>query len=277
MKTLKRIALAAAIAALAAQAAWAEPDFKAMLKAVDDMGSFAGKDVSATYTMIVTKPNKPDSMFQMSTFRRDDKDQVAIITLKPEGQNGEGYLKVGDDFYQWRPSVGWTHYSISKEILNSNAKGSDFKGKRYSDDYDIVGTASVKVGKYDAWEITLKAKSNEVSYDWVKAYIRKDKPLPLMFKEYSPAPTFAEASLLRTTTVPPKYVSVDGREFPVETRMVDEVNTGNKTVMTISQENDDKNGKYLISVGYVDEKGAYSNRMPDSTFTKAFLMKTNKK
>lgn len=278
-RTIHRVAALAACALLSAQAAFAAPDFKAMLRSVDDMGSFDGKDVSITYTVVDTKPNKPDSVYQWSFFRRDEKDQIVMITLKPEAQKGEGILKVDDDVYRWQPDVGWTHYSMSKEIQNSNAKTSDFRGSRLSEDYEVTASASVTLGKYEAWELILKAKTNEVSYDWLKVYIRKDKPIVLMTKNYSPAASIEEASLLRTVQYPPKYVTVGGKEIPVETRMVDEVNKGNKTIMSIASEKDPKTGKerYLVAAGSVNEKGVYSDRLPDSTFTKAFLEKANKK
>ena len=57
---------------------FAQPDFTALLKAVDDMGNFGGQDVSITYTVVDTKPGKPDSVYQWSFFRRDYKDQIVI-------------------------------------------------------------------------------------------------------------------------------------------------------------------------------------------------------
>ncbi len=281
MRTMRLMSQSAALALslLCAGAAFAAPDFGAMLKEVDDMGSFPGKDVSITYTVVDTKPNKPDSVFQWSIFRRDEKDQVVMVTLKPEAQKGEGILKIDDDVYRWQPDVGWTHFSMSKDIQNSNAKTSDFRGSRLSDDYDVLSSAEVTLGKYQAWELTLKAKTNEVTYDWVKVYIRKDKPLILMTKNYSPAKSITEASLLRTVQYPPTYVTVGGKELPTEIRMLDEVNKGNKTVLSIPKDVDSKTGKerFLISVGYTDDKGRYSDRLPDSNFSKAFLEKTNKK
>jgi hypothetical protein len=276
---ISRIAIFAAAALCCAQAAFAEPDFKAMLQKLDDTSSFAGKDLSLTMTMVTTKPNEPDSVNQVTLFRRDEKDQVVILVLKPEARRGEGFLKVDDDLYSWQPDVGWTHYSMKKDILDSNAKTSDLKASTLAEQYDIVASASATLGKYEAWELTLKAKTNEVTYAWMKIYIRKDKPIRLLEKCYSPADTIDQASLLQTRQYPPKYVTVSGREMPVETRYVDEVNKGSKTVQTIAMEKDPKTGKerYLISVGSVNEKGVYSDRLPDSTFSKAFLEKANKK
>lgn len=273
-------ATAAIVLSLASMAAFAAPDFAAMLKAVDDLGSFPGKDVSVTYSVVDQKPGKPDSFFQWSFFRRDDKDQMVMVTLKPDTQAGEGILKISDDVYRYQPDVGWTHFSMSKDIQNSKAKASDFRGSRLSEDYDVVASEEVALGKFPAWALTLKAKTVEVSYDWVKVYIRKDKPIILKQEDYSQAETFDKATLLRTVTYPPKYVEVAGKMMPVEIRMVDEVIIGNKTTMSISENpkpKDPKKPEYLIAAGYTDAKGKYSDHLPESTFSKAFLEKTNKK
>jgi hypothetical protein len=252
-----RVALAAAAVALnAALVAAPATDFKAMLKAVDEMGNFGGQDVSVIYTVVSTKPDEPESVYQWSVFRRDKKKQVVMVFLKPEAQKGQGVLKIDDDVYTYEPDVGFTHSSWSKNIQNSDAKGSDFRGLSYVDDYDIAATGEEKLSKYPVWILTLKAKTSEVSYDWIRLYIRKDKAIVLKEESYSVAAKFENARLLRTTQYPPKYVEAAGKTVPMEIRMVDEVNKGEKTVMTIDK----------LSVG----------KLPDSTFSKSFLTRTNK-
>lgn len=268
---------------LTGASAFAQPDFKALLKEVDLMGSFAGKDVSVTYSVVDYNPGEPDSYFQWSFFRRDDRDEMVMLTLKPERKAGEGILKVGDDVYMYQPDVGWTHHSMSRDIQGSKAKASDFRGSSLEDDYDIVETGEAKLGKFDAWVLTLKAKTVEVSYDWVKVWIRKDKPLLLKVENYSQAASFKDAKLLRTVSYPPKYVEVAGKAIPVETLMeeiVDGKKTGKKTILSIAQNPNPKvAGKveYLIAAGYVDDKGRYSDKLPESTFTKAFIEKGGKR
>lgn len=280
-----RLARSAATLAilLFAGSAWAAPDFKAMLKEVDLMGSFAGKDVSVTYSVVDYKPGEPESYFQWSFFRRDDRDDMVMLTLKPESKAGEGILKIGDDVFMYQSDVGWTHHSMSRDIQGSKAKASDFRGSSLSDDYDIVETAEATLGKFDAWVLTLKAKTVEVSYDWIKVWIRKDKPVLLKMENYSQAAAFKDAQLLRIVTYPPRYVEVAGKTIPVETLMEEVVGgkkTGKKTVLSIAQNPNPKvAGKveYLIAVGFVDERGRYSDKLPDSTFTKAFIEKGGKR
>jgi hypothetical protein len=139
------------------------------------------------------------------------------------------------------------------------------KATSYANDYDIKATEEGMLGKYPVWILTLKAKTNEPTYDWIKIYMRKDKPIALKIENYSVAPSLDKARLLRTVQIPPKYIDVGGKTLPVEQRMIDEVNKDEKTVMTISA--DAKTGKYLVSVG----------KLPDSTFTKGFLEQANKK
>lgn len=243
----------------------AAPDFAAMLEAVDEMGNFGSLDLSVTYTVVDTKPNKPDSVYQWSFFRRDFKDQIVMVFLKPEAQRGQGILKVEDDVFMWEPDVGWTHTSMSRDIESSNAKTSDFRGSSLAEEYEITAATESTLGRYPVWVLTLNARTDEVSYDWLRLYIRKDKPIILKQENYSVADSFAQATLLRTILVPPKYVEVAGKTIPVETRIVDEVNKGNNTVLSISQ--DPKSGRYLISAG----------KLPDSTFSKAFLEQANRR
>jgi hypothetical protein len=251
------IAFNAAMLALPGTAAAAAPDFQAMLKAVDELGDFGGQDVSVIYTVVSTKPGEPDSVYQWSVFRRDEREQLVLIFLKPDAQKGQGILKVDDDVYTYEPDVGFTHSSMSKNIQGSDAKASDLRSRSYAEDYSIIKSEEGALGKYPVWVLTLKAKTSEVSYDWVRLHIRKDKPLVLKEEDYSVAARFEDARLLRTTQYPPKYVEAGGKTVPTEIRMVDEVNKGEKTVVTIDK----------LSVG----------RLPDSTFSKAFLTQTSKK
>jgi outer membrane lipoprotein-sorting protein len=267
MKRYMTMRTAAAVLAIfvLAQALYAAPDFAAMLKEVDEMGNFGSLDLSVTYTVVDTKPNKPDSVYQWSFFRRDYRDQIVMVFLKPEAQRGQGILKVEDDVFMWEPDVGWTHTSMSRNIENSNAKTSDFRGSSLAKDYEVKSAVESTLGRYPVWVLTLKARTDEVSYDWLRLYIRKDKPIVLKQENYSVADSFERATLLRTILVPPKYVEVAGKTIPVETRIVDEVNKGSNTVLSISQ--DPKTGKYLISAG----------KLPDSTFSKAFLEQAHRR
>jgi outer membrane lipoprotein-sorting protein len=243
---MKRTIFALALAALAGLAAGAQ-DFKAMLKAVDDMGSFAGQDYSATYTIVTEKPGENPALVEVKLFRRDDHDQFVLLIQKPEKQKGQGYLKIDDNVWFYDPESGnFSHSTMKENIQNSEAKNSDLKRYTFAEDYDITATSSAKLGAFDVWILDLKAKTNEVSYQHIRLTIRKDKAVPLKEEDYS-----VSERLMRTVYYLPTYVNAGGKLIPAKIKMVDELNKGEQSVLTISD----------VSVG----------RLPDTVFTKAFL------
>jgi outer membrane lipoprotein-sorting protein len=244
---MKRIALIAflisASAALFAQTA----DFKAMLKAVDEMGDFGKQDYSAVYSIVTEKPGENPSATEIQIYRRDVQDQFVILVNKPEKQKGQGYLKIDDNVWFYDPESGnFSHSTIKENIQNSEAKNSDFKKYTFSDDYEIAATASGKLGTYETWVLDLKAKTNEVSYQHVRLTIRKDKSVPLKEQDFS-----VSERLMRTVLYLPKYVEAGGKLIPSQIIMNDELNKGEKSVLTISD----------VRVG----------KLSDTTFSKAFL------
>ena len=240
-----------ALAALAAGRASAEiPDFKAMLKAIDENGDFGTQDYSAVFTIVTQKPEEKDAVIQVKLFRRDDHDQLVWIMLKPEAQKGQGFLKVDENIWMYDPESGkFSHSTMKEQIQNSKAKSSDLKRRSYAEDYDIAATEEGVLGKYPAYILTLKSKNVEVSYPTLKLSIRKDKPLVLKEEDYS-----LSDRLMRTVLYPPKYIEVAGKTVYSQMLIQDELNKGEKSQLTISD----------VSVA----------KLPDATFSKAFLGQT---
>lgn len=238
----------AALAAIALAAAlWAEPDFKAILKEIDDLGDFGKQDFSALYTIVSEKPGETPSVIKVRVFRRDERDQFVFLFLEPERQKGQGYFKQDDVIYFYDPKTNITTKStISETIKNSEARNSDLKRFTFSEDYEITRTSSGKLGKYETWIIELVARTDEPSYQRVRLHVRKDKPLILKEEDLDPS-----GSLLRTVNFPPKYITVGTKVIPSQMIIEDEVNKGEKSSLTISD----------VTVGKLD----------DSVFTKAFL------
>jgi outer membrane lipoprotein-sorting protein len=254
MHLLKRTSIMIlAMAALAAASLGAQtPDFKGMLRAVDLNGSFTKLDYSAVFTIVTQKPNEKDSVIQVRLFRRDDHDQIVWIMQKPEAQKGQGFLKVDENIWMYDPESGkFSHSTMKEQIQNSKAKSSDLKRTSYVDDYDIATTAEGVLGKYPVWILTLKAKNNEVSYQTLKLSIRKDKPLILKEEDFS-----LSDRLMRTVYFPPTYIEVAGKTISSQMLIVDELNKGEKSQLTISD----------VSVA----------SLPDATFSKAFLGQSSK-
>jgi outer membrane lipoprotein-sorting protein len=249
MRFSRRLTLALAVLALSSAFAFAAatPDFKAMLAAVDANADFGKEDYSAVFTIVTQKPGENDSVMQIKLFRRDEKDQVVWIILKPDAQRGQGFLKVEDNIWMYDPESGkFSHSTMKEQIQNSKAKSSDLKRGSFAEDYDVTENDEGVLGKYPVWILTLKSKNNEVSYPSLKLFVRKDKPLVLKEEDYS-----LSGKIMRTMLYPPKYIEMAGKTVYSQILIQDELNKGEKSQLTLSD----------VSVA----------KLPDATFSKAFL------
>jgi len=253
---MKRATLAAALAAVIflafpPAALAAEPDFEAMVRELDKIEDFTGMDFSGVFTIASEKPGEKQSVSQIRMFRRDAKKQFLILVLLPEASKGQGYLKEDDNVWFYDPtSRKFTHSSIKENLQDSEAKNSDFTNKSILDDYAIEKTEAATLGKFPIWIITLKARTGEASYDRMKLSIRQDKVLILKEEDLG-----ASGRLMRTTLFP-KYAEVSpGKFFPSQMLIVDEINKGEKSQVTMSE----------LSTA----------KLPDKVFTKAFIEQVN--
>jgi outer membrane lipoprotein-sorting protein len=238
-----------AILSSAAQgaAAAAAPDFKAILKAMDDLSDMGKKDFSALYDIVSEKPGEKPSTTQVKIFRRDEHDQIVILIRKPEAQKGQGYLKIDDNVWFYDPESGnYSHSTMKENVNGSEAKNSDFKKFSYAKDYEIEKSEEGKLGAFETWVLTLKANNNEVSYERIRLTVRKDKPLPLKEEDFS-----LNGKPMRTTLYLPTYIQAGDKTIPAKIKMMDEVNKGEQSVLTISD--------------------VYVGKLEDKYFQKTFL------
>jgi outer membrane lipoprotein-sorting protein len=253
MKLIRKTACALAVlAALAVPLSAQAIDAKTVLKAVDANLDYGKEDYSAVFTIVTQKPGEKDSVLQVKLFRRDENDQFVWILQKPEAQKGQGFLKVADNIWMYDPESGkYSHSTMKEQIQNSKAKSSDLKRGTYADDYDVASAEQGTLGKYPVYLFTLKAKNNEVTYPTLKLSVRTDKPVIMKEEDYS-----LSDRLMRTVLYPPKYIEVGGKVVCSQTLIQDELNKGEKSQLTISD----------VSVA----------RLPDATFSKAFLGQSSK-
>ncbi len=239
-------AMISVLAALSVAMAGAQ-DFKAMLREIDSLGDFGGQDFTATYTIVSEKPGQKPETVQVRVYRRDERDQFVFLFLKPERQKGQGYLKVDDNVWFYDPESGeFAKSTIKESVQDSEARNSDLSRMSYADDYDIEKSSEGKLGAYDVWILELVSKDSEVSWQRVRLYVRKDKPLVLKEEDFS-----VSGRLMRTVSFPPSYISAGGKQIPSRILIVDEINTGEKSQLTLSD----------VAVG----------KLADDTFTEAFL------
>lgn len=245
---MKRITLAALAAiALVAFPAFAAPDFKSILKSVDELSDFGKQDFGAVYDIVSEKPGEKPSTTQIQLYRRDERDQIVILIQKPEAQRGQGYLKIDDNVWFYDPESGnYSHSTMKENINDTDAKNSDFKRYTFVEDYDIEKTEEGKLGAFATWVLTLVANNPEVSYQRIRLTVRQDKPLPLKEEDFS-----VSGKPMRTTYYLPTYVQAGDRLVPAKIKMVDEVNKGTQSALTISN--------------------VYVGKLADKYFQKTFL------
>lgn len=226
--------------------ATAEKAFQ-ILESTADVLAYHG-DYSATISLVVEKPGKPDESVQYKIFERTDSDLMTIVQLFPEADKGNGYLRDGDNFWAYDP-IGrkFTHTSLKESLADSDVKIDDINQSKdkWRENYTIDKVAAGKLGTYSVYVITLLAKTSEPSYAKSVYYIRQDIPLVLKIEEYS-----GSDRLMRTTLMP-KYSKVAPGYVPTQVIMRDELNPGEQTQEIISD----------LSFA----------ALPDSIFTKAYL------
>lgn len=229
---------------------YGEPDFNAMLKEIDQLGSFEDTDFSCVYTFVSEKPGEETEVTQARMFRRDASEQFVMLILKPEVQKGQGYLKVDENVWFYDPeSRKFTHSSLKENIQNSEAKNSDIDGLSLAEDYTVESWETGKLGNFEVYILDLKAKNNEVSYPNIKLWVRTDQTIVLKEEDYS-----LSGRLMRTSYYP-KYVQVGAKFVPAQILIVDELQEGEKTQLTM--------------------KNPSTAALPDSVFTKAYIERVN--
>lgn len=239
------------ILALAAFGAAFAQDVNKILAELDDLGDFGGKDFSAVYTIVSQKPGEKDSVTQVRMFRRDFKDQFTMVILLPEVNKGQGYLREEDNVWFYDPtSRKFSFSSIKENIQNSEAKNSDLTRQSLVEDYETVGVQDGMLGKFPVWIIQLKARTTDVSYERLTMHVRKDRTMLLKQEAYS-----VSGRLMRTTLFP-KYVDLGGKLMPSQILIIDELNPGERSQLTMTEQS--------------------VSTLPDRVFTKAFIEQVNK-
>lgn len=228
-----------------------EPDFHKVLERIDTMSNFDNSDFTCTYTIVTEKPGKETAVTQARMFRRDSEKKFLILILQPEVQKGQGYLQADDNLWFYDPeSRKFAHSSLRENFQNSDAKNSDFKASSLANDYAIAGNTSGKLGAYDVYLLDLKATNDDVAYPHIKLWLRQDNFLILKTEEYS-----LSDRLMRTAYYP-SYVQVGSRFIPNKMLLVDALNQGEKTQVSLGD----------ISLSPV----------PDMVFTKSYLERVSR-
>lgn len=193
-------------------------------------------DVTATVTLTQQKTGQGIKNFKMLFYRRDADDSFLIVFQAPESEKGNGYLRVGENFWMYRRNTrSFQHINRDENIGGTDAQGDDFEDRPITELYSVSKDSTGKekitaeiLGKVPVYRLEVTAKVNDVDYPRKVWWVRRDSFL--LLKETS----FALSNALMQTAYFLKYTPIQGRFVPVEQIFIDEFEKGNKTKLNIA-------------------------------------------
>jgi outer membrane lipoprotein-sorting protein len=255
---INKITLAAILCfAALAPAFAAESRVSAILKAIDDNYKMK-KDMRADVTLTQQKAGQGTKIMDMAYYRRDSDDAFLIAMRAPENEKGNGYLRVGDNFWMYRKNTRtFQHVNRDESIGGSDARGDDFETRKMDELYGPLVKPDGKedfseelLGKVPVHRFEVRAKVNDVDYPRQIFWTRRDNNLLLKQESYSLSGTLMQTAYFL------KFTEIEGRFVAVKQLFIDEFEKGNKTIVEIS--------------------GIVPGKLEDKIFTKAYLENLSK-
>jgi outer membrane lipoprotein-sorting protein len=224
----------------------------ALLKLIDDRQQNSG-DFKGRFFLEQKEKNKNDIVYDGAYYRRDEDDRLMILFLRPKSERGKGYLRINKNLWFYDPRIGkWERRTERERIGGTGSNRQDFDESRLAIEYTGVHTGDEKLGRYNAYVLSLTAKKGvDVAYPRIKLWIDHESKNVLKRQDYA-----ASGKLLRSSYYP-KWQKVFSpskkREvwYPKQIRIFDEIEQENRTTVVIRQ---------------VD-----LNPLPRNIFTKAWL------
>lgn len=219
-----------------AQAELSADEMETLLDELDARQRNSG-DYKALAYIEQKEKGKDDLLYESVIYRRDAKDELVILFLRPKAEAGKGYLRIDKNLFFYDPSVGrWERRTERERIGGTNSRRSDFDESRLADEYTPEYVGEEKLGKFAVHHLKLTAKEGvDVAYPVLELWIDKETSNPLKREEYA-----LSGKLMRTGYYP-KWErlfseSKDGYVyFPKEIRVFDEIEKGNSTTIIMRE------------------------------------------
>src|SRR3989339_1560879 len=247
------LAVIIALSPLASTAFCAESRVVKILKAIDANYKLK-KDVRANVTLTQQRASQGTKIIDMSYFRRDSDDAFLIAMNAPENEKGNGYLRVGDNFWMYRKNTRtFQHINRDENIGGSDARSDDFETRKLSELYGpALGPDGKEIfsqemlGQVPVNRFEVKALVNDVDYPKKIYWARRDNNLILKEESYSLSGTLMQTAYFL------KYSIIDGRYLAVKHLYIDEFEKGNKTVVDISNVSTAKLENSIFTKAYLE-------------------------
>lgn len=146
-------------------------------------------------------------------------DKAYMEFTSPSRDKGTRFLKLGDEFWMYLPSVGKAT-KIAGHALRSSLMGSDFSyedavsNEELAQSYDVILTEEEKFGNDNCYVLKLSLKEGEEgSYYTQKLWVSKESFLPLKAEYYSKS-----GKLMKDVQIL-DFKRISGKNYPTRIRM----------------------------------------------------------
>jgi hypothetical protein len=219
----------------ASAAVYARPTVSDIINKIDFMMEQIG-DISVKVSLVQNKARQGVKNYESLYFRRDKTDEFLIVILAPDTEKGNGYLRVGENFWLYRQNTRtFQHISRDESIMGTDTKAGDFEKRKLVDLYkpmaDPKGAEIIEeemLGKKPVYKFTLLAKVNDVTYPKQVYWVERDNNLMLKVQSYSLSGTLMQTAYF------PKWTQIDGKYIWLQLISIDEFEKGNKTIVELS-------------------------------------------
>jgi outer membrane lipoprotein-sorting protein len=232
----------------------AAPTVADMMEQMNDLENLQS-DITVKVSMTQQKVNEGVIKKENVFYRRDIDDSFLMVTIAPETDKGNGYLRVGDNMWMYRRNTRtFQIMNRNESIGGTDAKAGDFEKKKFTELYapaldaqgnEILTEETLGSAKIPVYRFEVTAKVKDVDYPKQVFWVRQDNFLTLKKESYALSGTLMESSYY------PKYTTIDGKYFALQILIVDEFEPGNKTMVEFS--------------------GIALKPIDDAVFTKAYL------
>lgn len=201
---------------------------------MDELSRFE-TDFNAEIYLQQKHREKGDLLYKMAVYRQDQSNHLTMLFLKPKTDAGKGYLMLDKNLFLYTPSTGdWTRVSEDR-ISGTDTNLADFDDWNLAEEYTAKFVALEKLGKFPVYHLLLSARPGvQVKAQKLSLWIEPKNNFALKVQEYTQS-----GRLLRTTYRTKWRKIVDDnqvqRYIPMETRIYDEVEKGNQTIMVIDR------------------------------------------
>ena len=211
------------------------PSTEKLLKDIETI-SMMSADVTAKVVITQQKTEQGTKVFESIYYRRDSDNSFLIFITAPESEKGNGYLRMGDNFWMYRKNTRtFQHINRDESIAGSDAKGDDFESRKLTELYTAAKDSSGndiisqdKLGQIPVYRFEVVAKVNDVDYPKKLYWVQQDKSLVLKEQAYSSSNTLMQTSYYLN------YTEIKNRFIPIKMIFIDEFEKGNKTIVDLS-------------------------------------------